>query len=276
MAQDLGGPRPVPPAAQQPRQRDARFVVAFVEGDEGAVVRDGRRRVALLLPDAAQEPVRAVRAAVLGEELERDLEVLRGLGAATVPEQGVPESHAGHEAAGVAPDGGLQRGNVGDPEIRQSRDLRNLCRLLAHRCNRRRESLLQEVLEVVVEVLQAHPQRPLERLLVRRAVAVRVQHGHDGGEPVPCLDHLEDQRRLVVAVPHLARVARAGKPPVQLADRPQLVQSQRCDEAHAGLMAPAAVRLALFVHGQPLGEPPRYLAVRHPDVEGVRDLVPER
>ena len=199
-------------------------------------------------------------------------------GAATVPEQGLPEGHAGREAAGIPRDRGLQRGDVGDEvgEGDRRRRLRALLRLSAHRPNRRREPRLQEIVEIPVEVVEVDPQCPLERLLIRRPVTVRMQHFHDGREPVPLLDHLEDQRRLVVAVPHLARVARVGEPPVQFADRTQFASCQGRDEAHPRLVAPTRIRDALLVHRQPFGEPPRHLAVGNADVEGVRDLVPER
>ena len=237
-------------------------------------MRDGRGRVALRLPDPAQEPVRAVGAAVLGEHVERGLEVFRGLRAAIFPEQGLPEGHAGREAAGVARDGGLERGDVGHGHEPHRPD-HPLGLLPSHRGQRGRKAVLQEVLEVVVEVLQTGPQRGLERLCVVRAVAVRQQHVNDGGEPVPLLDQLEDQRCLVVALDHLSGVARARKPPIQLAHRPHLARRQRPDEANAGLMPPTGGRLALLVHGQPLREPSRHLAVGHADVERVRDLVPE-
>ena len=248
LAQDLGGPRPVPAATQQRAQRDARVVVALVEGEERAVVRDGPRRVALFLPDAAQEPMRAPGAAVLGEELERGREVLHRLRAATVPEQGLPEGHAWRETARIACDLGLQRGDVRH-DVGHHRRVLPGCRPLglpAHRGNRRGEAVLQEVLEVPVEVIRIDSQRPLERLLVGCPVAVGVQHLNDGGKAVPLLDHLEDQRRLVVAVPDLAGVARARKAAVQFAHRPQFARRQRPHEAQARLMAPAGVGLALF------------------------------
>ena len=57
-------------------------------------------------------------------------------------------------------------------------------RLPAHRRDRRREPRLQEVVEVPVEVVEVDPQRPRERLFVRRPVTVRMQHPHDRRKPV--------------------------------------------------------------------------------------------
>ena len=260
--------------AQQSAQRQPRVVVALVQREEGPVVCYRGVGVALLRADSPQEPVCAVGAAVLREQLERGLEMLGRFGPAPFPVQGLPERHAGHEPAWVAGDLGFQGGDIRDRERVVRRG--HLAGVAAHRGHRRRKALVQEVLEVGVEVLQAHAQRAFERLLVGGAVPVGPQHGHDGREAVALLDQLEHQRRLVVAVAHLTRVARARKPLVQLADGAEFVRRQRPHEADARLMTPPGVGQALLVDRQPLGEPARHLAVRYADVEGVRDLVPQR
>ena len=242
-------------------------------------MRDRRRRIALLVPDPAQEPVRAVGAAVLGEEIDRRLEVLGRLCAAPFPEQGLSQRHAGSEAAGVARDLGLQSRDVGcqtRPHRAAPRSAPRPPGLAAHRRQRGGEAVPQEHVEILVEVLQPHAERPVERLFVGGAVPVGAQHLDDRREPVSRLDQLEYQRRLVVALDHLARMARAGEPLVELADRSHLARRERPDEPDPRLMAPPGIALALLVHGKALGEPPRHLVPCDRQVERVRDLVPER
>ena len=78
-----------------------------------------------------------------------------------------------------------------------------------------------------------------------------------------------------IGIDDLLRVGRLHETGIQLAYRQQHSHAVSVEKSGRGLVAPTLTGPALFVDGQTLGEPPRDLMLREPEVEHVGEFVPE-
>ncbi len=129
--------------------------------------------------------------------------------------------------------------------------------------------------EPAVEPLQIDAEHLPKHLLRGPPAGVAAQHGENGPEAVALFEIREHQRGLVIGMHHLFRIVRPHESSIELAHRSETILTQGHEETRGHVLAPSLPGAPFLVHGQSLGQPARYPVIRHPEMNRVRQLVPE-